>query len=500
MNSFDFGKEVLKTILEELAIADEYIRIAVFQIHNQDIFNLLSKKNREGIKIEIFTLPYNSINPEIRNRVKNQLIQLEQEGIKLHFCKWNIGDPGRTTTATGRWYSFHGKFIVTDKSAISLSANLTESIELDAVLTFRNDPEKISKYNEKFEQLLRMFVVPTDGFDGTIRKSILNSNFNDPLSLFILPNIIESETHVNNWIRDYPSELCLKNVGLSENLYICPFDIRGRDAIIQIINDAEKYLYISTESFTDPDIINTLIEAKLEGIDIKILTGTTSMDFSDRIQKTTRNLLAAGINIKTISGLIHAKLIITDKLLAVSSINLNKINLGFSKRSNLWRENTETITISYNSDLIIEAKEKFDNIFLSSIDIKEVLASKIEKDVKVIFLQYYGLKSRNEVKKLFSKYIVNQDINSRRTAIQIGKITKSLMTTFSRNIVEIDDFIMAIILHLLSDNKLKFDQLYQNLTTIYQPNNLENLLSTLTAHSLIEKQDDYYKLKVLSLF
>jgi hypothetical protein len=198
MNSFDFGKEVLKTILEELAIADEYIRIAVFQIHNQDIFNLLSKKNREGIKIEIFTLPYNSINPEIRNRVKNQLIQLEQEGIKLHFCKWNIGDPGRTTTATGRWYSFHGKFIVTDKSAISLSANLTESIELDAVLTFRNDPEKISKYNEKFEQLLRMFVVPTDGFDGTIRKSILNSNFNDPLSLFILPNIIESETHVNN--------------------------------------------------------------------------------------------------------------------------------------------------------------------------------------------------------------------------------------------------------------------------------------------------------------
>jgi hypothetical protein len=224
------------------------------------------------------------------------------------------------------------------------------------------------------------------------------------------------------------------------------------------------------------------------------------MDFSDRIQKTTRNLLAAGINIKTISGLIHAKLIITDKLLAVSSINLNKINLGFSKRSNLWRENTETITISNNSDLIIEAKEKFDNIFLSSIDIKEVLASKIEKDVKVIFLQYYGLKSRNEVKKLFSKYIVNQDINSRRTAIQIGKITKSLMTTFSRNIVEIDDFIMAIILHLLSDNKLKFDQLYQNLTTIYQPNNLENLLSTLTAHSLIEKQDDYYKLKVLSLF
>ena len=57
---------------------------------------------------------------------------LKAEGALLYFDKWNVGSPERTTTATNRWYSFHGKFIVTDNCAIVLSANFLITPELDS--------------------------------------------------------------------------------------------------------------------------------------------------------------------------------------------------------------------------------------------------------------------------------------------------------------------------------------------------------------------------------
>ena len=112
----------------------------------------------------------------------------------------------------------------------------------------------------------------------------------------------------------------------------------------QLISEANEFVYISTESFTDVDISNFLIKSRLKGIDIRILTGATSMDFSDRMQKMLRELLANDIKISTTEKYLHAKLIMTDKRVSVSSINLNKMNLGFKKVNHLWRENTESIS------------------------------------------------------------------------------------------------------------------------------------------------------------
>jgi len=57
-----------------------------------------------------------SVSTDVITRFEN----LSNLGAQLHFCKWNVGDPKRTSTVIRRWYSFHGKFIVTDKSAIVL--------------------------------------------------------------------------------------------------------------------------------------------------------------------------------------------------------------------------------------------------------------------------------------------------------------------------------------------------------------------------------------------
>ena len=500
MVDFDFSFNVIKKVKEELINANEYIRIAIFQLHNKEIFDILNEKLLNDVRVEIFTLPYDSINEDVRERVTQQFEQLRQNGAIVSFCRWNIGDPERTTTAIGRWYSFHGKFIVTDRTAISLSANFTDQEELDAILIYKRDKEKIREFNVKYDQLLDLFVTSTLGYDGKLRSMVMESVYADPLSLFEIPAVIQLDIHKNYWIKDYPIEICPGIIDFSDGLYVCPFDVRGRDILLSVIDNAKEFLYISTESFTDQDIMKSLIRNKLQGLDIRILTGSTSMDFSDRIKNMFRSLIASDILVKTSGSNLHAKLIITDNVVAVSSINLNKMNLGFKRSSQLWRENTETITISSDRNVIQTAKNKFSKVFDDSIYITEILASKIEKDVGKLFTQYYGLRSNKDVKRLFSRFIILEEVNLEKVTLQIGKITKALMISFQKSIVQKDHFLMALILHFLSDNKLKYRQLEEKLSILNEPINLSNLLLTLMKYNYIEKVNGYYKLKVLSLF
>lgn len=146
---FEFSSNVTESILYELERAEVFIKIAMFQIHRSEIFEVLKKKLIQGVKIEIITLPYDSIKEKIRKDVQERFEDLRNHGAIIYFCRWNIGDPSRTTTAVGRWYSFHGKMIVTDKCSIALTANFTEEKELDAAIFFRDD--------EKKEEFLKVF-------------------------------------------------------------------------------------------------------------------------------------------------------------------------------------------------------------------------------------------------------------------------------------------------------------------------------------------------------
>jgi len=222
---FDFGMDVVDKVINEFKKAEKYIRIAIFQLHNQQVFEVLNQKLKSGVEVEIFTLPYDSINEDVQERVINQFENLQALGARLHFCKWNIGDPERTSTAVGRWYSFHGKFIVTDKSAVSHSANFIDQSELDAVLIFENDIDKISEYNSKFDELLELFVLPVANSNGTIRKNIIDTNISNVQTLFELPRIIETDTHKDHWITDYPSILCPDDLVFNDQLLFCPFDV-----------------------------------------------------------------------------------------------------------------------------------------------------------------------------------------------------------------------------------------------------------------------------------
>lgn len=500
MRIFEFSTKVIDKIVDELQDAGSYIRIAIFQLHNQKVFSVLNDKLKEGVKVEIFTLPYDSINEDIQDEVTDLFKHLEENGAILYFCKWNVGDPERTTTAVGRWYSFHGKFIVTDKSAIALSANFTQDEELDALIIFKNETDKIEEYNTKFDELISLYIKEESGYNGTIRQKIIDTNLPDILSVFGLPQTIRNSTHENHWIQHYPSSLCQEIVQIEERLYLTPFDCRGRNFIMNLIEKASKFVYLSTESFTDPDFSKFLVKMKLRGLDIRILTGATSMDFSDRIQKMFRELLACNIKIRTVEGDIHAKLIITENHLAVTSLNLNKINLGFKKTNRYWRENTECISICTESGIISRAKSQYINVFDSSIDIEKILARKLEDFVGNMFTSTFNLRSTGEVKALLAQLILRKEIEVKKFILDIGKISAKLMDHFNRSTVDKSNLLLALALYYLSERKHDFDQLNEKLSILDAEIDLNSLLVTLQLHNFIEKVDDFYKIKVEQLF
>ena len=239
---FEFGLDVIDRVVKEVEDAKKYIKIAVFQIHNESIYVALEHALTRGIVVEIFTLPYDSINKNIRDTVTDRIERIKANGAKVYFSKWGIGDPERTTTAVGRWYSFHGKFIITDNVAISLSANLTEEPELDAMLIYK-DQVKIMEFNEKFEALLTLF--EKEG----IRDLIEQTEYDGKETLFLAPRTITEPEVKLHWIRDYPSEMCRNITSIENKLYIAPIECKARNfSLNSVIFTWSLYISMASSS------------------------------------------------------------------------------------------------------------------------------------------------------------------------------------------------------------------------------------------------------------
>lgn len=502
MRDFEFGVEVTDRIIEELKEAEKYIHIAIFQLHNEKIFQILYEKLEKGVGVVVLTLPYDSIKEEIQEAVIARFEKLKEKGATLYFCKWNVGDPGRTSTAVGRWYSFHVKFLVTDQAAIVLSANFTEENEIDAILVFKNDKEKIEEFNRKFDELLELFVIEKERFDGAIRQKILNENPTEYLEVFKLPQVIGTETHKNHWILHYPEILCPQNIKIEDDLYLVPFEGRGRNLYESLVSEASDFIFLTTESFTDEPFARFLMKKKLEGIEILMLSGTTSMDFTDRVQKMFRELLAYDIKIKTPDENLHAKLLVTDKRLVVSSININKINLGFKKTVNsnrFWRENTESLLICSDQSCIKKAKKQFLKVFEVSEDVEKAFTKRLCKDIGRFFNHMFGLRTSSEVKDLFAKLVFKKEVDIKRLIIKIGKIADKLMKHLDKKTIQKQHFLMGLILYYLTERKLELDQLREKLIIIEPQIRPEEYIDLLMKLNFIEKEDDYYKIKLETL-
>jgi len=448
MKQFYFENKLNQKIIDCLGSAKRFIKIAVFQIHSEKVFQLLIQKAKSGVEVEIITLPVDSVDENEREMVRQYFGALEKAGAIVSFCKWNIGDPERTTTAVGRWYSFHGKFIVTDELAIGLSANLMNGEEYDTMIVYKNEKEMISLFKSKFEFLRNKFVVKNGNTEGTIKLEILSFKSTDPAvsDVFVAPRTITDTEIKNFWIKEYPPTLCPEEVDIKDGLYILPFDCRPRDFLSKIILDAKKFVYLSTESFTDPSFPYLLEKARLSGKELKILTGAQSMDYTDRLKLMIKELIATDIQMRTTTESIHAKLIITDKLVGVCSINLNRINLGF-KVGKYWRSNTETISICTDPAVIMDAKKIFDKMFGDDTKTKSLLSNLSEKscgDLGQLITKTFNFRSSGTAKELLAKIQIEGEIGNVSGVYNLIKLAIKNAQERGKNKIDKEDVEQAL--------------------------------------------------------
>ncbi|MBM3233595.1 phosphatidylserine/phosphatidylglycerophosphate/cardiolipin synthase family protein [Candidatus Pacearchaeota archaeon] len=405
MKNFEFGTGIIDKVIKEINKAKKYIRIVVFQIHNKEIINKLKEKVKMGVSIELITLPYESIQENVRAEVTKELKELEKAGGKIYLCNWNLGDTSHTKTVPGPWHNLHSKFMVTDKSAIVLSANLIGNDDIDAIL-INDDRAEIKDFNKKFESVMEDYM--QDKIFKKIKESIESE---EDYSEIITPPKHLSRNQKS--ILHYPIKLCPNMEDIEEKLYVFPLDCKGRDFVKKIIEDSSQFVYISTERFTDKELFYFLQKEGLKNKEIKILTKFQSQDYQYEIIQFAKNCLTTGIELKD-NKMVHAKLIVTDKLVALGSINLNQMNLGFEPKKGFWRSNTEVMLICKDKEIIDKAKNLFLGIFSNSDNVIKNLVKKEVDNFKKIAKEVLNMPLYNSGGYLAEKFLREEIVNRKK--------------------------------------------------------------------------------------
>jgi hypothetical protein len=102
------------------------------------------------------------------------------------------------------------------------------------------------------------------------------------------------------------------------------------------------------------------------------------------------------------------------------------MNLGHFKTKKFWRENTESLVICQDPELISVAKRKFEENYAKSINIQDLLFDKLEGAVKDVFQGAFQLSPNPEVRALFARFILKKEIETKKTIIKVRRINEKI--------------------------------------------------------------------------
>lgn len=168
---------------------------------------------------------------------------------------------------------------------------------------------------------------------------------------------------------DFGNYLPKSKEELSDSGYYIPFGSGpsplypakvGKRAIIDIINQATKYVYITTPYLIiDFDLTSALIGAEERGVDVRIITpGIADKKMVKVMTKSAYpKLIGAGVRIfEYTPGFIHEKLLVSDdKYCIIGTINFDYRSLVHHFEDALWIYGSPTVTDARDSFLETES-------------------------------------------------------------------------------------------------------------------------------------------------
>lgn len=100
-------------------------------------------------------------------------------------------------------------------------------------------------------------------------------------------------------------------------------DVTANEELINVIRDADKFVYFAIYTFTRDDVKDALLAAKYRGLDIQGLTDNDQVKGLEIQRKIIKELRDAGIPVaeQSHSAIMHIKTVVTDKQYFTGSYN-----------------------------------------------------------------------------------------------------------------------------------------------------------------------------------
>ncbi len=329
------GEQYFKRLIEEIEKAEEYIYLEYFILAEGFMWDqlhlVLKHKAEEGVEVKIIFDDFGSIKRQHRDFIK----KLRKEGIEVSV--FNPIYPLFNTFLNNR---NHRKIVVIDgKLAFTGGINIgDEYINRHARFGHWMDSGVIIK-GEAVNSFLCMFL--------TMWEFITNKRID------MKSHMVESQNIDDGFAIPY-NDGPLNENNPAEGIYM------------QIINTAQKYVYIMTPYLVIDDMmISTLSMAAKAGIEVCIITPHIPDKWyvHNVTQYNYLELLEAGVKIYEYTpGFIHSKVFLSDDCIStVGSVNMDYRSFVFHFECGVWLDNKETA---------LDIKQHFREVLAVSKEIK----------------------------------------------------------------------------------------------------------------------------------
>ncbi len=295
---------VCKQLIGMINSSKSTIDIAAYGYDNiPKITSALTTAKSRGVKIRyVYDGTYKSLNDHYKD---NHIITDLAE----------ISNSDKTNSKTQSNIIMHNKFIIFDNKAVFTgSLNLSRSglsdYDVNDIVII-DSTEIANLYKQEFEQML----------SGKFHNQKVK--LNTPRQYIIGNSVVE--------------------------IYFSPKD-KVDNRIIELIDNANNYIYIPTFLITHKEISDALVKARQKGVDVRLIIDANST--STRNTKH-RQLRANGIILKTenYAGKLHTKTMIIDDIYTITG-SMNFSNSGVNK-------NDENIIIIKNTQIAKAHKNFF---------------------------------------------------------------------------------------------------------------------------------------------
>ena len=327
---FSCGEEYFQSLLRDLNSAERTIYLEYFIIKESRMWDeikaVLGKKASEGVDVRVIYDDFGSIDKISKREIK----QLQEKGIKLK--PFNPFVPAISLILN---YRDHRKICTIDtKIAYSGGVNLGDE--------YINEEKRFGHWKDSGVALYGEAAYSFEVFFLTLWEYITKEK-----QTLVKPNYEEIDEGVFQPYTDSPID--------SENV--------GANVYMNIISQAQRYVYISTPYFVvNEEMLTVISNAAKSGVDVRIVV--PHIPDKRVVNQATKSyyshLIKAGVKVYEYErGFNHSKIVVSDDIIAtVGSVNFDFRSFYLSFECGVWMYKTSAVSdvlADYNA-LLRESK------------------------------------------------------------------------------------------------------------------------------------------------